>query len=105
MMVLKKSKAIKSLSKETGIIHKSLSYLARTSVNKPLIVIFLFGSFLLLSGGGIYYLQVNSNSENFLPPSHPFRQATDITNNDFGGTKYLTVLFEGDIKNPDLYNP
>lgn len=102
MMVMKKGKPLRSLSRETGFIHKSLTFFAKASINKPLIVYFLFGSFLLLSAGGIYYLRVNSNSENFLPPKHPFRQATNIINNDFGGTKYLTVLFEGDIKNPEL---
>jgi predicted RND superfamily exporter protein len=55
-----------------------------------------------LTGAGIVRLQVNSNSENFLPSKHPFRQATSIINKDFGGTKFLTVLFEGDIKDPDL---
>ncbi|RLD44362.1 MAG: RND family transporter, partial [Bacteroidetes bacterium] len=41
-------------------------------------------------------------SENFLTSKHPFRQATSIVDEDFGGTKYLTVLFEGDMKDPKL---
>jgi uncharacterized protein len=102
MMVLKKGKPIRSVSKNTGFINNILSRLAAFSSSKPWIVILIFGSFLLLASGGIKFLHVDSNSENFLPGKHPFRQATSVTNENFGGTKYLTVLFEGDIKDPEL---
>jgi hypothetical protein len=102
MMVMKKGKVLKSVSKQSGFIQKILSYFARRSTSRPVIVLFIFGSFLLFAAGGITFLQADSNSENFLPPWHPFRQATDVTNEDFGGTKYLTILFEGDIKDPGL---
>ena len=102
MMVMKKGKVLKSVSHSTGHFHKILSYIAEASTTKPVIIIFIFGSFLLLAAGGLAFLNVDSNSENFLPPKHPFRQATNITNENFGGTKYLTVLFEGDIKDPAL---
>jgi len=103
MAIQKKGKVLKSFTEEkSSLIDKTLSYFAKLSTTKPIIVLFVFGSFLLLAGAGISKLHIESNSENFLPPSHPFRQATNIINEDFGGTKYLTVLFEGDVKNPEL---
>jgi hypothetical protein len=103
MAVQKKGKVLKSLrGKKTSLIDHVLTSFARIATTRPVIVLFVFGSFLLFSGAGIAFLHVDSNSENFLPPSHPFRQATSITNEDFGGTKYLTVLFEGDMKDPEL---
>ncbi len=103
MAIQKKGKVLKSLTEnKSSLIDKILSYFAKISTTKPVIVLFVFGSFLLLAGSGITKLHIESNSENFLPPSHPFRQATNIINEDFGGTKYLTVLFEGDVKNPEL---
>lgn len=102
MMVMKKGKRLKTLANETGFLHRSLSRLASGSSARPYLVLLIFGSFLILAAGGIAFLHVDSNSENFLPPRHPFRQATNIINNEFGGTKYLTVLFEGDIKDPTL---
>jgi len=103
MAGMKKGKVLKSITEEQpGIIEKALNFLAKKVTTRPVIILFLFGSFLLLTGAGIVRLQVNSNSENFLPSKHPFRQATSIINKDFGGTKFLTVLFEGDIKDPDL---
>lgn len=103
MAGMKKGKVLKSVTREKpGIIEKSLAFLAKKTTARPVVILFLFGSFLLLAGAGIVRLQVNSNSENFLPSKHPFRQATSIINEDFGGTKFLTVLFEGDIKDPDL---
>jgi predicted RND superfamily exporter protein len=102
MSVSRKGKVHMALSNKCGFFHNILSYFAEKSAGKPVIVLYIFGSFLLLSAGGIPFLHINSNSENFLPPGHPFRQATNITNEEFGGTKYLTVLFEGDIKDPGL---
>jgi len=102
MMVMKKGKRIKSLENETGFLHKSLSWLATRSSRRPYHVLLVFGSFLILAAGGIAFLHVDSNAENFLPPGHPFRQATNLINNEFGGTMYMTVLFEGDIKDPTL---
>jgi predicted RND superfamily exporter protein len=103
MAIQKKGKVLKSLTHaKSSPIDRILSYFANISTTRPIIVLFVFGSFLLFAGAGIAFLHVDSNSENFLPPSHPFRQATAITNEDFGGTKYLTVLFEGDMKDPEL---
>jgi predicted RND superfamily exporter protein len=102
MMVMKKGPPHKSLVSERGIIYKTLAVISSLTTHKPLILIFVFGSFLLLAAGGIPNLQIDSNTENFLPASHPFRLATSITNESFGGTKFLTILFEGDIKNPEL---
>ena len=99
----KKGKVLRSFTEnKPAFIDKVLVFTARMATAKPAVVLTLFGIFFLLSGAGIVHLQVDSNSENFLPPEHPFRQATALINEDFGGTKYMTILFEGDIKDPKL---
>jgi uncharacterized protein len=64
------------------------------------ILVFLM-SFILL-GTGIYRLKVSINNEKMMPSSHPLRVSTALANEHFGGTKIISVLFEGDILDPDV---
>lgn len=83
-------------------IHYALVFFGRISTRRPVTVLVIFGIVLLIVGSGISFLKASLNSENFLPKNHPFRQATAIVNEKFGGTKNISVLFTGDIKNPAL---
>ncbi len=51
---------------------------------------------------GIGFLKVDSNIINFFPKTHPTHVASDIINNKFGGSEHLSVMVEGDIKEPDV---
>lgn len=53
-------------------------------------------------GIGIYFLEVDTDLERFFPKNHPIRQGAEIINEHFGGTQTLSVLVEGDIKDPEL---
>ncbi len=77
-----------------------LKFFGKKVTGYPLTVLIIFGIILLIAGSGIYFLSSDSNSENFLPKNHPFRQATNIVNEKFGGTKNISVLFEGNMKDP-----
>jgi len=83
-------------------IQQVLNYFGKITTRRPVTVLVVSGIILLIAGTGITFLHADSNSENFLPAKHPFRQATAIVNEKFGGTKNISVLFTGDIKNPAL---
>lgn len=103
MSTLSKGKARKLfVDEDKSFIQRSLRFFSNVSTKRPFVVLLVFTSILIFSGSGIAFLGVDSNSENFLPPTHPFRISTSIANEDFGGTKYMTLLFEGDIKDPDV---
>ncbi len=51
---------------------------------------------------GIIFLKVDSNEENFFPDRHPVKQAAQIINQKFGGSENISVLFSGDVLDPEL---
>ncbi len=55
--------------------------------------------FLLL---GVFFLKVDSNMINFFPRNHPTHIAAELINRKFGGSEHLSVMVEGDIRNPDV---
>jgi predicted RND superfamily exporter protein len=102
---LKKGKPQKNISgQKKGFINKILNSASELVTKKPKLVIILFTAFFILAGIGIFRLDVSINNENVLPKSHSIRKSTEIINNNFGGTKTISVLFEGDVKSPELIN-
>ena len=53
---------------------------------------------------GIFFLRVDSNEENFFPERHEVKQAAKIINSKFGGSENISVMFEGDMLDPDILN-
>lgn len=51
---------------------------------------------------GIFLLKINSNQEAYFPSGHPVRQASNIINTKFGGSQTISVMIEGDIKDPQV---
>jgi len=100
---MKKGKVQKNLQgNKKSILIRILASIGTVITRNPKRV--LIGSliFTILLSLGILKIQVDSNTENILPKNHPFRQASDILNTHFGGTKNISILFEGDIKDPNL---
>ncbi len=103
MSMLKKGKVHKSFTGErSSVADRFLEWSGRITTGKPLYVVTAFLVFLLLAGAGISRLRVSINMEEMMPASHPLRIATNIANNHFGGTKHVSVLFEGDVRDPSL---
>jgi len=56
----------------------------------------------LIMSTGILFLRVDSNEENFFPKKHEVKQAASIINNKFGGSENISVMFSGDMFDPDI---
>ncbi len=103
MLGMKKGKPFHGkLTFERAWIRKLLAQISLKTVSRPLVVVYIFVSFLLLSAVGILSLQVSINMEKMMPQAHPMRISTDIANQHFGGTKTISMLFEGDIISPEV---
>lgn len=83
-------------------VDRVLSWVGRWATQSPRGVIYVFISVLLVLGVGASRLRVSINNENMMPESHYLRVSTNIANDHFGGTKFLSVLFEGDILEPEV---
>jgi predicted RND superfamily exporter protein len=51
---------------------------------------------------GIFLLRINTNQEDYFSRKHPVRQASEIINSKFGGSQTISVMAEGDIKDPKV---
>lgn len=103
MLRMKKGKAVKvyTSSKRT-LIDKFLGWSGKISTKRPLLVIYTFVSVFIIVGVGIFRLQASINFERMMPKSHSIRAASQIADEKFGGTKNISVLFEGDIMDPEV---
>jgi len=98
---MKKGKIQNSfIGSDPTIVDRILQWMGSISTRKPVTVIVVFLSVLILSGAGIAKLRVSISNEKILPQKHPLRISNDLADRYFGGTNTLTLLFEGDIKSP-----
>jgi predicted RND superfamily exporter protein/outer membrane lipoprotein-sorting protein len=58
----------------------------------------------LLLATGIFFLKVDSNEENFFPEKHAVKQAAKVINSKFGGSENISVMFSGDMLDPEILN-
>ena len=85
-----------------SIIAKMLNSLGNILGRHPKRILYGFIAFFIVVGSGIAIMSVASDFNNILPSKHPFNRSIEIANNEFGGSKLMTVVFEGDIKDPQL---
>jgi hypothetical protein len=101
MSIMKKGKSHRAYSeKKNSVIGAALSGAAAFINRHPHKAIAVFVLALAIAGSGIFMLKVASNNDKVLPKKHPYNQTISIANEHFGGTRFLTVLFEGDMKDP-----
>ena len=103
LSVQKNGKAQHWVSKETAdlptrILEKSAGIIAR----KPRLVILCFIAFIMFSAAGFKWFRVAPDSNRILPSFHPFNIGLNIIDTHFGGNKLVTLLFDGDMKSPEL---
>ncbi len=75
---------------------------ARFVVRKSRIILPVTLIVTVFLASGIIFLQVDSNEENFFPEKHEVKQASRIINDKFGGSENISVLFSGDMLDPEV---
>ncbi len=88
--------------KPEGIIGHLLDWAGFVSTRKPWYVIFTFLIMLIVSGIGINWLKVSVNLEEMMPKNNPLRTSAQVMNEKFTGNKIVNVMFEGDMKSPEV---
>lgn len=102
---MKKGKPQKSFNgQRNSPIDKLLKYASSLVLTKSKAIIIVFSSVFVLAAVGTTRLEVSINNEKLMPASHSIRKATEVMNTYFGGTKTISVMFEGDIKSPEVIN-
>lgn len=102
---MKKGKPQKSFNgQRNSPIDKLLKLASSLVLTKSKTIIIVFSSIFVLAAVGTTRLEVSINNEKLMPASHSIRKATEVMNTYFGGTKTISVMFEGDIKSPEVIN-
>lgn len=103
MSMLKKGRKQKSYTgKSNGPVDKVLGILSNVATLQPRRVVYVFAAFLIIVVTGFFRFKVASDHDNILPAKHSYNKSLDILNTHFGGNKIITVMFEGDVKDPAL---
>ena len=103
LLLLKKGKKLQSFGGQAkGIIPKILKNSGDFIAKHPKRVVLIFCVFMIFAASGLFRFQIASDSNKVLPEKHSFNQALKIADENFGGIKLMQLLFEGDIRNPDM---
>ena len=89
---------------ESSIFEKLISQASFGIVRYP-VKIFIFGGLLFIIGiSGLYRLGVDVNISSFFKPDSEIRNSIGFMDNEMSGTMDLRVLFQGNVKDPELLN-
>lgn len=51
---------------------------------------------------GVFLVKVDTNIEGYFLGKSEVRRSTELINNEFGGAQFISILFEGDVLQPDI---
>lgn len=88
--------------KPEGFIGYLLEWAGTVTTKRPWYVIVTFVVFVIASGYGINWLKVSVNLEEMMPKNNPLRTSAQVMNEKFTGNKIVNVMFEGDMKSPEV---
>jgi hydrophobe/amphiphile efflux-3 (HAE3) family protein len=89
---------------KTHSFNKLLAGLSAMIATYPGRILLVSGIVTLILSSGMIFLRINTNVETYFPMKHPARQASELINTKFGGSQTISVMIEGDIKNPEVMN-
>jgi predicted RND superfamily exporter protein len=97
-------RAKKQPARQNFIFKTWLDKLSSVIVKHPGRIIIGFISVTVIFAFGITFLGIETNQENYFPKKNPVRMASDLINSKFGGSQTVSVMIEGDIKEPEIMN-
>jgi hydrophobe/amphiphile efflux-3 (HAE3) family protein len=86
----------------SGLLNEFLLGISNLVTSKPRVVIYSMLAITIIIASGIFRLSINSNPARIFPEGHPAKISANLINNNLGGFFPLSIVFEGDIKNPEL---
>ena len=97
-----KTSLIKTQKQKPRFLDNFLSRLSAFILRNPKKIVFLSLLLSLLLSLGMFKLKIDGNAENFFKEKHSIKLSSKIINEHFGGSQTLSIMFEGNIKDPIL---
>jgi predicted RND superfamily exporter protein len=98
----KKSEKTSLNARRTGIFNKGLENLSYSIILHPGKIITGFAVLTVILAMGAAFLKIETNQEKYFPKKNPVRRASDMINSKFGGSQTVSVMINGDIKDPEI---
>jgi len=95
-------KKFRNSKQKKRLLDRLLTSLSQFIVHHPKKIVITSLLFALVIAAGMINLKIDGNVENFFKKNHSIKVSSKIINEDFGGAQILSILFEGDMKDPVL---
>ena len=92
----------KKRNSETRFFDRLLTALSDIIIRRPGRVLAIALAVILIFAAGIFLIRIDTNMENYFSSNHPVKLASEVINKKFGGSQTISVMIEGDIKDPVL---
>ena len=84
------------------LISRALGKISTGVIKRPGRVLLVSLVVTLLIGIGMAFLRIDTDQESYFPRKHPVRLASGLINSKFGGSQTISVMINGNIKDPVL---
>ena len=91
----------KPMGNKKALINRVLTVFAQWVTRYPKKVILSFVAVTLFSTVGLFFLKVDTNVEGYFIGKSDIKQGIDLVNHKFGGSQYVSVLFNGNVLSPE----
>jgi hydrophobe/amphiphile efflux-3 (HAE3) family protein len=101
--LLPKAKSvIYSKNSRKPVLERMLRLFGKIVTSKPKEIIVFAAISALVVSIGIFFVVVDTDPNKYYPKDHPIPYAAGLINNKLGGAQNVSVVFQGDIKDPRI---
>ncbi len=93
---------IKKDRPKSSVINRVLAKFANWVTVYPKRVVALFSVVAVLSAAGLFFLKIDTNIEEYFIGKSDVKKGIELVNKKFGGSQYVSVLFNGNVLAPDM---
>lgn len=97
-----KKTPVKNTQSKVPILDRSLNSLGDWVTSSPKRIVGISFVVAIIGIAGIFFLKVDTNVESYFSAKSEVRRSTELINNKFGGSQFISVLFSGDVLSPDV---
>jgi len=88
--------------KKKPILESLLGFFGNIVSNRPKAIIAGALIFAAVASVGIFFVVIDTDPNKYFSKDHPIVYAADLVNNELGGAQNISIVYEGDIKDPRI---
>jgi len=88
--------------KKKPILESLLGFFGNVVSNRPKAIIAGALIFAAVASVGIFFVVIDTDPNKYFSKDHPIVYAADLVNNELGGAQNISIVYEGDIKDPRI---